>query len=98
LIAVFGSLTVELAALVRELGAHDGQLPKRYKTWSYPFARVEFAFFAARPLAILLTAQTELSALYFGISTPLIYDRLAAGMRPGNDNNGPDPDPANESG
>ncbi len=81
LIAVLGSVAVELAALVRELGANDGVLPKRYRTRSYPFFRLLFAFVAAGPLALLLAAQTDWNAFYVGLSAPLIFDRAAAGIK-----------------
>ena len=81
-IATFGSLGVELTALVRDLAANDGRLPRRYKRVAYPTARVLFAFIAAGPLAILLSAETALSAFYIGATAPLIFDRLAAGIQP----------------
>jgi hypothetical protein len=80
-IAVLGSIAVELAALVRELGANNGVLPTRYRTRSYPIFRLLFALIAAGPLAILLSAQTDWNAFYIGISAPLIFDRAAAGIK-----------------
>lgn len=81
LTGVFGSLAVELAALVRELAASQGQLPAQYKTWSYPIFRVLFAFLAAGALAVVLEAKTLVAALYIGISAPLIFDRVASGVK-----------------
>lgn len=85
-IAVLGSVGVELAAMVREVGANDGALPKRYRSFSYPIVRFLFTFLAAGPLAILLAAQTDWNAFYIGISAPLIFDRAAAEIKPEHDN------------
>ena len=82
--SVAGSLGIELAALLRNLSASDGQLPAKYKTLSYPIFRVLFAFIGAGPLAVMMDARTGLIAFYIGISAPLIYDRAAAGIKLGN--------------
>jgi hypothetical protein len=79
-IAVLSSLGVELLALIREISANNGHLPVRYKGWAFPVGRILFALIAAGPLAIVLDAQSKVAAFYIGISAPLIFDRLAAGV------------------
>ena len=76
----FGSLAIECATLVRDLGEADGVLPPRYRRWSYPIVRALFVFFAAAPLAVILDAQSIAAAFYIGVSAPVIYDRLASGI------------------
>jgi hypothetical protein len=80
-IAAGGSLGVELLAFVREIST-TGRVPIRYRQPWFVLGRVLFAVVAAGPLAIILDATSKVSALYIGISAPLIYDRLAAGMDP----------------
>jgi hypothetical protein len=82
LLGAFGSLGVELAAVLREVTVSDGQLPPRFKTRSYIFVRVLFAIFAAGPLAVLLATKADWTAFYIGITAPLIFDRAAAGLKP----------------
>jgi hypothetical protein len=81
LIAVLGSIAIELAALVKETGAAQGKLPERYRTVTYPTFRVLFAFVAAGPLAVIRSARTDLNAFYIGLTAPLIFDRVAAGIK-----------------
>lgn len=83
LIAVFFSLATEMFALLRDLGDNDGVLPKRYRTRSYPIVRIGFAFLGAGPIAVVLGAQSAIVAAYMGISAPLIFDRVAAGLKLG---------------
>ena len=80
--AVFGSGAVELAALLRDVTANKGQLPDKYRTRAYPIVRIMFAFLAAGPLAILLSAASDWNAFYVGVTAPLIFDRAAAGIQP----------------
>jgi hypothetical protein len=80
--AVIGSLGVELGALVRDSASIGGHLPEKYKKFTYPTFRVLFAFFAAGSLAVFLEAPSRISALYMGAAAPLIFDRLAAGIKP----------------
>jgi hypothetical protein len=41
-----------------------------------------FAFLAAGPLAILLSAVSDWNAFYVGVTAPLTFDRAAAGIQP----------------
>jgi hypothetical protein len=82
LVASLGSLMVEVGAVVRQTAADDGYLPKRYKRLTFPLFRIAFAFLGAGPLAIFFGVPSELMALYVGVSAPLLYDRLAAGIVP----------------
>jgi hypothetical protein len=74
-VAVLGSLAIELAA---------PPSPERYRTISYPVFRILFAFVAAGPLAVLLSARTDWNAFYVGLTAPLIFDRAAAGIKTNN--------------
>ncbi|MFI4988175.1 MAG: hypothetical protein ACHQF3_12110 [Alphaproteobacteria bacterium] len=79
--AAFGSIAIEVAAFVREITVTRGALPAQYRTRSYYVAKILFALVAAGPLAVIFDAQTLSIAFYMGVSAPLIYDRLAAGIK-----------------
>lgn len=81
MISVLGSMGIELAALVRELGAREGRLPARYRTQTYPVVRVLFALLVSGPLAVLFSPTSDLGAFFVGISAPLLFDRLSAGIK-----------------
>jgi hypothetical protein len=80
-IATIASVGVELLAFFRETAA-SGKVPDRYKNPLFVFGRIAFAAIAAGPLAVILDAESKVSAFYIGVSAPLIFDRLAAGMEP----------------
>ncbi len=81
LVGVAGSVGVELSAALKDLTVNAGQMPSRYKTISYPIARILFAVCAAGPLATLLATNPDWTAFYVGITAPLIFDRAAAGIK-----------------
>lgn len=82
LTGVVGSIAIELAALLKDLGINDWKLPPRYKTIVYPVVRLLFTAFAAGPLAVYLAVKPDWTAFYVGISAPLLFDRAAAGIAP----------------
>ncbi len=58
-LGVFGSIGVEVAAALRDVTLSDGELPKRFKTLTYPVIRILFAFVGAGPLAVLLASKPD---------------------------------------
>ena len=79
-LGVLGSVIVEVTALLRAISANDRTLPKGYYTRAYVVTRTLFALVVAGPFAVLL-AQTAWTAVYIGITAPLVYDRAAAGIQ-----------------
>jgi hypothetical protein len=81
LLGLLGSVAVELAAMMRAVAANDGALPSPYNSRVYILIRIAFAIIGAGPLASLF-ADSIAMAFYVGVSAPLIFDRLAAGVQP----------------
>jgi hypothetical protein len=79
-IAVAGSVAIEIVAFTREITRTRGALPIQYKRRAYYVAKIAFALLAAGPLAPFIGAKTVSMAFYIGLTAPLIYDRLAAGI------------------
>ena len=84
-VGVLASLAVELAAVVRETAVTGGTLPERYKHVAYPFFRIAWAFVGAGGLSAVIVDQMSptamITALYVGGAAPLIFDRLASGIK-----------------
>jgi hypothetical protein len=84
-VGVLGSLAVELGALVRESAVNGGKLPDRYRRLAHPFFRIAFAFVGAGGLSAIMVDQSSptamITALYVGIAAPLIFDRVASGIK-----------------
>jgi hypothetical protein len=78
IVAISGSVAIELLTFFGELAQHNYSLPERYKNWSYCMIRIAFAFFASGPLAVMLDAQTTVGAFFVGVTAPLMFDRIAA--------------------
>jgi hypothetical protein len=76
-----GSLATEIAAAVKLSTTLGGACPQIYKKPFYLFARLLFAFTAAGLLPVMMAAQSHWSAFYFGITAPLLFDRLAKGQK-----------------
>jgi hypothetical protein len=81
-VCTLGNIAVELLATIRDMAANGGVLPTRYRRLSFVVVRVLFAFIAAGPLALVLGANTNIMAFFIGAASPLIFDRLAAGIVP----------------
>jgi hypothetical protein len=77
---VLGSIIAEVTALLRAIAANNKTLPKGYYTIAYVIVRTLFALIVAGPFAALL-AQAAWTAVYVGITAPLVYDRVAAGIQ-----------------
>lgn len=90
LVAIYGagvlsSLAVELAAVMRETAVNNGAVPMRFKRPAYLLFRVAFAFIGAGTLAAVIVDQQSqtamIAALYVGGAAPLIFDRVASGIK-----------------
>jgi hypothetical protein len=80
LFGVLGSAIAELMGLWRAISANNRKIPNGYYTRAYVIVRILIAVVAAGTFAYLL-AEIAWTALYVGITAPLIYDRVAAGIQ-----------------
>jgi hypothetical protein len=80
LLGVLGSVISEVTALLRAISANNRRIPTGYYTRAYIVVRTLFAFVVAGSFAALL-AQNPWTAVYIGITAPLLYDRVAAGIQ-----------------
>ncbi|QOZ24100.1 hypothetical protein [Bradyrhizobium sp. CCBAU 51753] len=78
---VLGSAAIEIAAALRMSVANGGGCPPIYKKPFFLCARILFAVAAAGPLPVLMDSPNLWSAFYYGISAPVIFDRLARGLQ-----------------
>ncbi|WP_129222282.1 hypothetical protein [Lichenibacterium ramalinae] len=81
-IGVIGSLAVEAGAAFKACSEIDGHCPERYKRIPYLLFRAILALVSGT-LPVVMDAQNSLTAFYLGASAPLILDRLAKGVKPG---------------
>lgn len=80
-LGVFGAITIEFAAVLRDVAENSGRSPPLYRKWSYVTLRLLFAFVAAGPLAVIFTSgESPWSAFYVGATAPLVFDRVASGI------------------
>jgi hypothetical protein len=78
---VFGSIIVEVGAVVRATSNNDGRCPPPYNRPFYVVVRAVFAILAGL-LPIALNASNALTAFYLGASAPLVVERATAGIEP----------------
>lgn len=78
---VIGSIGVELAAALKGASDNDGSLPTKYHKPLFVTLHVIFAFIAGT-IPVAFGAANMWSAIYFGASAPLIFDRAARGLEP----------------
>lgn len=78
---VIGSIGVELAAALKGASDNDGSLPTKYHKPLFVTLHVIFAFIAGT-VPVAFGAANMWSAIYFGASAPLIFDRAARGLEP----------------
>jgi hypothetical protein len=78
---VIGSIGVELAAALKGASDNDGSLPTKYHKPLFVILHVIFAFIAGT-VPVAFGAVNMWSAIYFGASAPLIFDRAARGLEP----------------
>jgi hypothetical protein len=76
---LFGSIIVEVGAVVRATSNNDGRCPPPYNRSFYVCVRAVFAILAGF-LPVLLNAGNALTAFYLGASAPLVIDRAASGV------------------
>lgn len=76
-----GTLAVEITGLVRDIAANSGRVPERYRSWFFFISHILFAIVATGPLALLLSAGSVPVAFLIGAVSPLIYDKVAAGVQ-----------------
>lgn len=82
LVAVLGSIGVELAAALAHMKAREGTLPPPYRQPNYIALHLLFALVAAGPLPLILKTGSLASAFYVGASAPVIYDKVSRGVHP----------------
>jgi hypothetical protein len=80
-IGVCGSIAVEATAFLRTIAANNRRIPEGYYTRAYVIGRSVFALIVAGPFAAFLAEKNAWTAFYIGITAPLIYDRVAAGIQ-----------------
>ena len=78
---VLGSAAIEIASALRLSTRTGGGCPPIYKKPFFLTARFLFAVAAAGPLPVLMEAPSLWAAFYYGISAPVIFDRLARGLQ-----------------
>lgn len=81
-IGFIGSIAVEIGAAFKACSELDGHCPDRYKRFPYLLFRALLALISGT-LPVVMDAQNALTAFYLGASAPLILDRLAKGVKPG---------------
>jgi hypothetical protein len=79
-VGVFASFALEIAALLRATAANSGQIPEMYRSRSLILVRTVFALAAAGPMAAIISNGSALIAFFVGASSPLFFDRIAAGV------------------
>lgn len=80
-VGVLGSLVVEIGACCRAATNSNGDLPVRYKKFSYLFVRSLLAL-SGGTLAVVFDSASAMAAFYLGASTPIVLDKLAQGALP----------------
>jgi hypothetical protein len=76
---VFGSIIVEVGAVVRATSNNDGHCPPPYNRPFYVRVRAVFAILAGF-LPVALNASNALTAFYLGTSAPLVVERATSGI------------------
>lgn len=78
---VLGSVAIELAAALRLSTKTGGGCPPIYKEPFFVILRIGFAIVAAGPLPVMMDAPGLWSAFYYGVTAPVLFDRLARGLQ-----------------
>jgi hypothetical protein len=78
---VLGSVAIEIAAALKLSVKTDGSCPAIYKKPFFVLLRVGFAVLAAGPLPVMMDAPSYWAAFYYGVTAPVLFDRLARGLQ-----------------
>jgi hypothetical protein len=81
-VGVLGSVAIEIAAALKLAVKMDGICPPIYKRPFFVGLRIIFALLAAGPLSVMMDAPSYWAAFYYGVTAPVLFDRLARGLQP----------------